>query len=315
LSAVRCPVVRLFFFILIFLGPVASSAAPLSPVSAVRNMLTRPDRQLDYGEAIIAIDGVVDATRQSSSTTAMIDRLVDAARQMAGPKPTDSYKLSAVRKAIYDAGAWNFNRAFEYDHADPYGNVLTNRLLSTYIRTRKGNCVSMPILFLIVADRMGLNVHLGAAPLHLFVRYTDPRGIDHNLETTSGGHEARTEWYRQNLPMSDKAINNGVYMRTLSKRESIAEMANIVLDAMLEQHRYQEAIDVADAILAVNPLEGYAMVKKGTAYGALLQTEFLDKYAYPALIPPAQRARYAMLGRQNEKAFKDAEALGWEPEK
>jgi hypothetical protein len=69
-------------------------------------------------------------------------------------------------------------------------------MLSTYVRTRKGNCVSMPVLFLIVADRIGLKVRLAAAPLHLFVRYTDAAGADHNLEATSGGHEAPAELYR-----------------------------------------------------------------------------------------------------------------------
>ncbi len=105
-------------------------------------------------------------------------------------------------------------QAFAYDQQDPLGLVLKNRLVSTYVQTRKGNCVSMPILFLIVADRMGLNVHLSTAPLHLFVRYTDAQGVDRNLEATSGGHEARTDWYRQNLPMTDKAIASGIYMRT-----------------------------------------------------------------------------------------------------
>lgn len=38
-----------------------------------------------------------------------------------------------------------------------------------------------------------MNVHLATAPVHPFVRYTDPQGVGHNLETTSGGHEARTE--------------------------------------------------------------------------------------------------------------------------
>src|SRR6185295_18483907 len=109
-------------------------------------------------------------------------------------------------RAIYEVGAWNYGRAFGYDHADPFGRILANRLLFTYLRTRQGNCISMPTLFLIVADRMGLNVHLATAPLHMFVRYTDPQGADHNLETTSGGHEARDALYRQNFPMTDRAI-------------------------------------------------------------------------------------------------------------
>jgi regulator of sirC expression with transglutaminase-like and TPR domain len=289
------------------------AATPLSPSGAVREILNRPESQQDYATAELAFGRLIDSNADAAIDKAMIDRLVDASRQMAGPSPTDSYKLSATRQAIYVAGLWNYNRAFSYDLANPLGQNPKDRLLSTYIRTRKGNCVSMPILFLIVADRVGLKVHMAAAPLHLFVRYTDPHGVDHNLETTSGGHEARTEWYRQNLPMSDKAIASGVYMRTLSKRESVAEMAIIVLDYLYDQRRYQEAIEVADAILEVNPREAYAMVKKGSAYAGLMQSEFVAKYPNPALIPPTLRARYLMFGQQNEKAFKDAEALGWEP--
>lgn len=296
------------------LAPVSALAKTSQSVpSLIASILAGAESQLDYAKAALAVDALIDPAANLQASEAVIARLVDAARQMAGPNPTDAYKLAAIRKAIYDAGPWNYNRAFAYDQEDPLGQVLKNRLVSTYVQTRKGNCVSMPILFLIVADKMGLKVHLGTAPLHLFVRYTDPEGIDHNLETTSGGHEARTDWYRKNLPMTDKALESGIYMRTLSKRESIAEMANIALDFLAEQHRYQEAVEVADAILAVNPREAYAMVKKASAIGGILQTDFIDKYPTPALIPPALRARYQTLAQENERLFKAAEALGWEP--
>lgn len=256
-------------------------------------------------------DSLISKSSDVSATRAIVARLVDASHQMAGPNPNDAYKLAAVRQAIYVSGAWNFNRPFTYDLDDPLGQQVQSKMLSTYVRTRKGNCVSMPTLFLIVADKMGLRVGLAAAPLHLFVRYTDPAGNEHNLEATSGGHEARQEWYRANLPMTDRAIQSGLYMRTLSKRETIAQMATSVLDHLIDRRRYQEASDVADAILAVNRRDAYAMVKKGSAVAGLMQAEFVDKYPDPALIPPALRGRYAALAAANEKAFRDAEALGW----
>jgi regulator of sirC expression with transglutaminase-like and TPR domain len=232
---------------------------------------------------------------------------------MAGPNPTDAYKLAAVRKAIYATGAWNYDRPFTYDLADPFGQQVRSKMLSTYILTREGNCVSMPVLFLIVADRMGLKVRLAAAPLHLFVRYTDPGGVDHNLEATSGGNESPADAYRRNMPMSDRAIRSGLYMRTLTKRETVAQMAASVLDYLMAERRYQEAADVADAMLAVNPRDAYALVKKGSAVGEMMKAEFHDKYPDPALIPPALRPRYATLSAANEKAFRKAESLGWEP--
>jgi regulator of sirC expression with transglutaminase-like and TPR domain len=299
-------------FILAFSAVPATAQTPPAPARIVREVLSRPETRVDYLEATISFDRLIDAHSDVAASRALVVRLTDAARQMAGPRPTDAYKLAAVRQAIYVAGAWNYGRPFSYDLDDPLGLHVQSKMLSTYVRTRKGNCVSMPTLFLIVADRIGLKVRLAAAPLHLFVRYTDAAGAEHNLEATSGGHEARLEWYRTNLPMSDRAIQSGIYMRTLSKRETIAEMATSVMDHLIEQRRYQEASDVADAILAVNPRDAYAMVKKGEATGRLIQTEFVEKYPEPALIPLALRARFAMLSAANAKTFRDAEALGWE---
>jgi regulator of sirC expression with transglutaminase-like and TPR domain len=281
----------------------------------VSEVLSQPEPALDFLEAAIAFDRIIDKNSDVVATRALTARLEDAARQMAGPKPSDAYKLAAVRKAIYGTGAWNYNRPFTYDLADPFGQQVRSKMLSTYVRTRKGNCVSMPVLFLIVADRMGLKVRLAAAPLHLFVRYTDPAGMDHNLEATSGGHEAPAEIYRRNMPMTDRAVRSGLYMRTLTKRETIAQMAASVLDFLMAERRYQEAADVADAMLSVNPRDAYALVKKGSAMGGILKAEFEDRYPVPALIPPALRPRYAMLAAANDKAFRVAEALGWEPAK
>jgi regulator of sirC expression with transglutaminase-like and TPR domain len=303
--------------LLVFLLAVGTdtSAAQIRATAAesVRAVLIQPEARLDYLDAAITFDRLIDQSSDASTTRATVARLVDAARQMAGPEPNDTYKLAAVRQAIYVAGAWNHNRAFSYDLDDPLGMQVRSKMLSTYVRSRKGNCVSMPILFLIVADRIGLKVRLASAPLHLFVRYTDPAGGDHNLEATSGGHKARDEWYLQNLPMSERAIESGIYMRTLSKRETVAAMAMSVLDFLLTERRYREASDVADAILAASPRNSYAMVKKGTAIAGLMQTEYVDRYPDPSTIPPALLPRYRLLAAANEKAFHEAEALGWTP--
>lgn len=303
------PVALLIFLSIVTTAPAAQ--AEDVPAEAVRAVLSQPESKLDYLDPAVMFDRLIDENSDVLATRALVARLVDASRQMAGPKPTDAYKLAAVRQAIYVSGAWNYNRPFTYDLADPLGQQVRSKMLSTYVRTRKGNCVSMPVLFLIVADRVGLKVRLAAAPLHLFVRYTDAAGVEHNLEATSGGNEAPIETYRRNLPMTDRAIQTGLYMRTLTKRETVAQMAASVLDHLMAERRWQEAADVADAMLSVNPRDAHALVKKGSAMGALMTAEFVDKYPSPAMIPPALRSRYAMLAAANERAFRSAEALGW----
>jgi regulator of sirC expression with transglutaminase-like and TPR domain len=183
-----------------------------------------------------------------------------------------------------------------------------------YLDRRLGNCVSMPVLFAILADRIGLDVALATAPDHIFVRWRDRDGHVLNLETTSGAHPAREAWFRENMPMSDRALANGLYMRSLGRREGVALLANSLLSHLIDVQSYSEAIEVADVILTHAPRDVWAILKKGTACGHLIRTEFEDHYPHPFQIPMPQRLRYLTLARRNRELFEVAEALGWEPE-
>ena len=284
-----------------------------SPAAIVRDVLSLPDDRLDYGRAKLAFDRVVDPSLDADATLAAVDRLAGSANALAGFDASPTERLSALRRVIYEIGDWNGGRPFSYDHADPLGRNVRHKLISTYLTTRRGNCVSMPLLFLIVGERMGLNLALSTAPLHIFLRHTEESVREINLEATSGALPARTEWYRQNLPMTDRAIQSGLYMQTLSRREATAHMASTVVDFLIGAGRFQEAVEVAEVILQHYPRDGYTMVKLGTAYGELMRVEFIERFPTPAMIPPALRQRYAMLAQRNQRAFQEAEGLGWEP--
>lgn len=153
---------------------------------------------------------------------------------------------------------------------------------------------------------------LSTAPLHVFVKYTDAQsGITYNLEPTSGAGFTRDIWYRKNLPMSDAAIANGVYLKTLSRREAIAVIATPLVDHLIETGRYDEAIAVADVILEAYPANAYALVKKGTAYHYLLQRDIVSRYQRMSDMPEDVRQYAGALYRANQEAFAKAEALGW----
>jgi hypothetical protein len=70
-------------------------------------------------------------------------------------------KVEALKKYLYVAGPWNDNRPFQYDLDDPLGQNIRNKLLSSYLDSHKGNCVSMPSLFVV----LGRSRCLGATAL------------------------------------------------------------------------------------------------------------------------------------------------------
>lgn len=286
---------------------------PSPAAAAVDSLLSLPDDQLDYAYAKVTLDTLVDPATDVSAVMLELDHWVEQARLVAGPVAAGGEMLGALRTLIYEPGPWNDHRPFAYDHSDPLGQSLPGRLLANYLATRRGNCVSMPILFLILADRLGLNMALATAPLHVFCRYTDASGRVVNLETTSGAHPTRDEWFRQKMPMTDRAIANGIYMRTLSRRESVALMAHAVVEHLIADRRHAEAVEVAAIILRRNPRDAYAMVKQGTAYAHMIDAEFVNKYPMPFLIPAYLRPRYDLLDGKNQSLFEAAKALGWEP--
>lgn len=297
----------------------ADDSTQKDAVSLVRTLLHAPPDQMDFGQIKLAIDKFVDPSLDSNTASAQIDTMAVILNKMIATLSPDQAstsleKMKALRAFLYQPGKWNDGRPFEYDLTDPYGNKLGSKLLPTYLATRKGNCVSMPVLFLILGERIGLDVTLSTAPLHVFIKYTDPAsGNTWNLETTSGAGFTRDAWYQQKLPMTQKAIDTGAYLKTLSRQQAIAVMATLILDDLIDTERYREAIGVADALLEVWPEDVYVLAKKGTAYYGLLQADIISKYPNEGDIPPDQRAYALSLYKANQAAFKRAEALGWTP--
>jgi regulator of sirC expression with transglutaminase-like and TPR domain len=299
-----CPKYLLPFFLFVVFHSPAIAQSPVAQAITSQSDLTTTK---------LAFDKLVDPSIDEPAVRRELDQLAAQARAIAGPNATDEQKINAVRRVIYKAGPWNDNRPFTYDHDDPLGLNVKNKLLSTYLQTRRGNCVSMPTLFLILADQLGLNVSFGTAPLHVFIRYTDPQGRTFNIETTSGANLARPEWYRQNLPMTDKSIQSGLYMRTLTRSETAAHMASTVMEARISEGKLQESIDIGDAILEQFPRDGYTLVKRGHAYGELLRIECIERFPSRNAMPPETKVRCDMLAKRNDEDFGKAEAMGWAP--
>lgn len=300
------------------LGSMVSPASA-GPAEAIRGLLQTPEGQIDFAEAKLTVDRLVDPHTDTAAVLAELDGMVATMRKMLATLPaaeagTSISKLKVLRSFLYRAGHWNGGKPFRYDPDDPFGQDSRHRLLSSYLDTRDGNCVSMPILFVILAERLGLDATLSTAPLHILVKYTDSQsGQTYNLEATSSAGFTRDAWYRKHMPMSDAAIANGVYLKTLSHREALAVIATPLIDHLIDAGRYDEAIAVSDQILSAYPAHAYALVKKGTAYHRLLQRDIASRYPRESDIPATERAYADKLYRANQQAFAQAEAMGWTP--
>jgi len=289
---------------------MAETAVPDPALQTVRHLTAISEGDLDLAKAKLAIDALIDPNVDVSGTLQQLDAMAAQAATLVPPHASKRDTVVALQTYLYLPGAWNGQKPFRYDLDDPYGKDIHNKLLSTYLATRKGNCVSMPLLFIILGQKLGLDVTAAAAPEHVLVKFRDENGQLFNIEATSGGFKSDAS-YQHDLPITPRALANGIYLRRLSKRETVLVMAEALLELWGHEGQQERRIALADLLLEVNPTDVAAMLHKGSSYYLLLQSHFLSKYPSYEAIPATDRPYFEELGRNNKLWFNRAEALGW----
>lgn len=292
-------------------GPSAS-VATLPEVERIKALLQQPESKMDLAVVKLTIDKMIDPSIDINANLKKIDGIAAQIQAMAGSNPSSNAKLLALKRYLYEKGPWNGYEAYQYDFADPRGTKIKNKLLPTYLATKKGNCVSMPFLFIVLGQRLGLDVSASTAPEHYLVKYTDPdSGNTYNLETTSGANPTRDVWYSQEMPMTDAAIANSIYLQKLTKRETAAAMATVLVENFAERREPEKVITIADAVLPFYPKNIALILGKGSAYSHLISRDFEAKYPRPMDIPASEVPRFRYYSEQNQLWFAKAESLGW----
>ncbi|RFM34770.1 hypothetical protein [Chitinophaga silvisoli] len=120
---------------------------------------------------------------------------------------------------------------FHYDYNDYTGTAdYRNTFLTKCLATGFGQCGSMPAVYLLLAEAMGVKAYLSATPHHSFIKYPDNKGNIVNYEATTNW-EISDKWYMDNMFISKDAIVSGIYLDTLNTRQIIA---NCIFDLAVE---------------------------------------------------------------------------------
>jgi regulator of sirC expression with transglutaminase-like and TPR domain len=290
--------------------PHASSFASDPALQSLRTLLRSSDTHLDFGHAKLTIDRLIDPTVDVPGTLQQLDDLAAIIRARFPAAASNRAKLDILLSSLYQSGPWNDHRPFAYDLDDPLGRDFRNKLISVYLARRKGNCISMPILFAILGQKLGLPVTLATAPEHVLAKFLDQDGHWLNVEATAGGFKFDSSYERE-TGISSKAIENAIYLRPLSQRESVAVMMATLMEIYNDRNQQTHRIAVADLALEVDPKDVVAMIHKATGYYKILRQRYHERYPRPIDIPLPERSDFEKLSRDNLLWFAKAEALGW----
>jgi regulator of sirC expression with transglutaminase-like and TPR domain len=283
---------------------------PDAGVAVVRAILWKSDDRLDLAQAKIAIDRYLDPTSDESETNRLINEWVERVEHRIPSGANTWTKVLVLSDTLNRASAWNGNHKMDYAFDDPFGKDIKTSELYHYLQTRRGNCVSMPILFAILAKRIGLNATLATAPNHLLVKIKLDDGQWFNYEATSGS-TLTVEQYEKQFHIDPRAIALGTYLRPLSTREAIIAMTGPLIDAYSATHTPPQMMALAQLELSYQPDFLSALLLEGIVYDRQVTLLYRSKYTTPDHLSPAQLADYQALMNNYFAIADKLTMLGW----
>ena len=111
---------------------------------------------------------------------------------------------------------------YRYDFEDIFGSKdWSNMFVSKLLVTGTGNCHSLPFLYKIICEELNVPCKLALAPNHIYIKHRAEKGGMYNTELTSATFPIDA-WLMASGYITLEAVQNGIYMDTLSEKESIA---------------------------------------------------------------------------------------------
>jgi regulator of sirC expression with transglutaminase-like and TPR domain len=91
-------------------------------------------------------------------------------------------------------------------------------LLNGVLARRKGHCVGLATVYLILAEELGLPIHAVATPKHMFLRWDDGK-FRRNIELFQKGSEVPDEDYVREQKIPKESIDRGVFLANLTRKQ------------------------------------------------------------------------------------------------
>lgn len=156
-----------------------------------KQILALPLDQIDLSRALFLTETNNLSLDTIKQYEAMLDLMALQVLFRLKPEATALEKIDAINDFIF------YKLHFRYPPHSTYSKEIDSyTFLSSVLDSRKGVCLGVSVLYLCLAQRLGLTLEAITPPGHVFVSYVDPRTKERtNIETTARGIHVDLEDY------------------------------------------------------------------------------------------------------------------------
>ena len=171
-----------------------------------------------------------------------------AAEVLQAADSTTEARISRLRQVLFEERQFRGDTDTYYDPA--------NCCLHSTLETGRGMPITLAVLMIEVARRVGLDLHGVGAPFHFLVKYVDAESNDeHFLDPFHAGRAIDREALTERLRATNRGVgpNPESLLASVTKRQILQRILTNLKGAGVRKRDYFAAITATDFLLALSP--------------------------------------------------------------
>ena len=233
------------------------------PYAEFRRAVERPENKLDLGSAALAIAQPEYPRLDTNAYLARIDELAtEVTRHLTGDESDPHRSIAALNYVLFHKCGFRGNRDDYFD--------AKNSFLNEVIERRTGIPITLSVLYMEVAQRIGLPLLGVGFPGHFLVKYLDPREeiiIDPfnggNIKTTESLRRLLVRLYGETVALTPELLD------PIAKKQILRRMLNNLKFIYIKRRDFVKALTALDRMMIAEPNVPEDLRERGQVYLAL----------------------------------------------
>ena len=248
---------------LILTGTLNSQAiAQVSIQEELVATLALPEDKIDLAETLLLISRHWDPQLDIVPLRKILKQLTESARIQLQGNPSPKQTVEILRRVIHKEGGYRYT-----DAVDPAGMPVNpaELFLHGLLQTRRGYCMNLSLLYLILGERLNLPLVGVPLPNHFFVRYNSAK-YRINIEATEGGAAFPDSFYEQRFGATK---DSKYFLTNLNKKQTLGAYFSNVGLVMYRAAKPGIAVFYLEQSADINPQSIDALNNLGNIYSEL----------------------------------------------
>ncbi|HVU85785.1 MAG TPA: transglutaminase family protein [Pirellulales bacterium] len=214
-------------------------------IGELEKLLAQPDDRADLLTACLCVAQLDNEDVDAEFYRRLVERMAAELKATLPEGAEEAARLAALDKFFFEESGFHGSRTFYYQRANSYINDVLD--------DRQGLPITLSVIYIELAKRLGLKVDGVGLPGHFVVRFTPEKGDSRLIDVFDGGQVISDEEAAARVLEATKTPLLEEHKAAITKRAIVARILHNLINVAQRQGDEQAVLRYLDALLAITP--------------------------------------------------------------